>query len=127
MLKAIVIILVALSAYFVSETHGQKISKRIETPNERFVRKGGRSISAETTVKQDGEVTAAVIAKGRDSRLYDQGGYFDCRRWTPTAIKSGPENERRIASAIETAGKFNWETWQNKRRGNVRMACGHCE
>src|SRR5262245_21698200 len=121
MLKAIVIILVALSAYFVSETHGQKISKRIETPNERFVRKVGRSISAETTVKQDGEVTAGIIAKGRDSQLYDQGGHFDCRRWSPTAIKSGQENELRIASAIETARIFIWEHWQNKKRGYIRL------
>src|SRR5262245_20959770 len=104
MLRAIIIILAVLSTCFSSEGHEgyvQKTSKRTETPNERFERKGGRSITTEITVKQNGEVTAAIIAKERDVRLYDQGGHFDCRRWTPAAIKNGQENERRIDSAIE--------------------------
>jgi hypothetical protein len=73
------------------------------------------------TVKQDGEVTAAIIAKGRDVRSYDQGGRFDCRRWSPTALTNGRENEQRIASALETARNFIWEHWQNKKRGYVRL------
>jgi hypothetical protein len=121
MLRAIVIILVAFSAYFVSEAHGQNKSKRVETPNERFERKGGRTINTETAEKQDGEVTAAIIAKERDSQLYDQGGHIDCRRWTPKAFKNGEENERRIASALETARHFIWKHWQDKKRGYIRV------
>ena len=121
MLRAIVITLAALSTCFLSEVHAQKKSKRAETPNERFERKGGRSISTETTVKQGGEVTAAIIANGRDLQLYDQGGHFDCRRWTPDALKNGQENEQRIASALKTARNFIWEHWQNKKRGYVRL------
>jgi len=74
MLRAIVIILVALvalSAYFVSEAQAQKkTSKRIETPNERFERKGGRSKATETTLKQNGEVTAGIIAKVSTSHIF---------------------------------------------------------
>jgi len=122
MLRAIfIIIFAAFSAYFLSEVHAQKKSKRVESPNERFERKGGRSISAETTVKQNGEVTAAIIANGRDLQLYDQGGHFDCRRWTPDALKNGQENEQRIASALKTARNFIWEHWKNKKRGYVRL------
>lgn len=121
MLRAITIILGALSTCFLSVGHAQKISKRTETPNERFERKGGRTINTKTAEKQDGEVTAAIIAKERDSKLYDQGGHIDCRRWTPDAIKNGEENERRIASALETARHFIWEHWQNKKHGYIRV------
>jgi hypothetical protein len=121
MLRAIIVILGALSTCFLSDGHAQKKSKRVETPNERFERKGGRSISTETTVKQNGEVTAAIIAKGRDLQLYDQGGHFDCRRWTPDALKNGQENEQRIVSALKTARNFIWEHWQNKKRGYIRV------
>src|SRR5215510_2566145 len=121
MLRAIVITLAALSTCFLSEGRAQKTPKRTETPNERFARKGGRSITTETTVKQGGEVTAAIIANGRDLQLYDQGGHFDCRRWTPDALKNGQENEQRIASSLKAARNFIWEHWQNKKRGYIRV------
>ncbi len=121
MLRAIIVILGALSTCFLSEGHAQKTSKRAETPRERFERKGGKSISVEITIRHDGEITTATLAEGRDVRQYDQGGHFDCRRWTPAAIDNGQENERRISSAIETARNFIWERWQNKKRGYVRL------
>lgn len=121
MLRAIIVILGVLSACYLSEGYAQKTSERAETPSERFERKGGRSIRAKITVGQDREVSTATIAKGRDMRLYDQVGHFDCSRWSPTVLKNGQENEKRIASALETARNLIWEHWQNKKRGYIRV------
>jgi hypothetical protein len=121
MLRAIIVIVGALSTCFLSEGHAQKTPKRIETPNEKFERKGGRSIKTRVIVGRDGEIAAATVTKGRDIQLYDQGGHFDCRMWSPTALKNHQENSHRIDSALETARNFILEHWQNKKRGYIRV------
>jgi hypothetical protein len=121
MLKKIVIIVYMLSVYSGTKAHAQQTPKQRETPNERFERKGGKSIKTEIIHRQDEELTSVIITKGRDLRLYDQGGHFNCRRWSPTALKKGRENTQRIESDLEIVRMFIWEHWQNKKRGYIRL------
>src|SRR5436190_1871797 len=60
------------------------------------------------------ELTATNIAQGRDLKLYDDGGHFDCRRLALS--DTAPRN-----CDLPKARDFIWEHWQKKRRGYIRV------
>jgi hypothetical protein len=98
----------------------QTSAKRTETPNEKFARKGGKTIQTEILKGDDEELTASIITDQRDLKLYDQAGHFNCRRWTTAAInKKGNYDE--VDQRLAKARDFVWEHWQNKKRGYLRI------
>jgi hypothetical protein len=64
-------------------------------------------------VSHGAELTTGDIAQGRDLSLYDQGGHFDCRRYTEGKRLPVRTREARLR-------KFIWDHWKQKRRGYVR-------
>jgi hypothetical protein len=63
-------------------------------------------------VKKGTELTTANLAQGRDLRLYDDGGHFDCRRWAL------PKNTKPHCHVPEVRA-FIWHHWQRKHRGYI--------
>ena len=60
------------------------------------------------------ELTASNIAQGRDLKLYDDGGHFDCRQYSSS--DKAPRN-----CDFPKVREFIWEHWQKKRRGYIRL------
>jgi hypothetical protein len=116
------LILIALLLVGLGITQAQKKrAQRQETPNERFYRKGGKSTKAAIIV-QNGQLTTAAIAQGRDLSLYDDGGHANCRAGMvrfqgESAADFNSENCR-----ILKVRDFIWEHWQNKRKGYIRIS-----
>jgi hypothetical protein len=72
-------------------------------------------VEAQTALVMNGrELTASNIAQGRDLKLYDDGGHFDCRQLALS--DTAPRN-----CDLPKARDFIWEHWQKKRRGYIRV------
>jgi hypothetical protein len=98
----------------------RKPTKRTETPNEKFVRKGGKTIQTEIYTGDDEELTSSIISGQRDLKLYEQAGHFSCRRWTSAAINN-KRNYDEVEQRLTKAREFIWEHWRNKKRGYLRI------
>ena len=114
-------LLLCLPSNVIAQKTKRQTVRREETPNERFIRKGGREIKAEITSKQNGEITANIISDQRDLKLYDQAGHFDCRGWSNEALKDPRNYHNHVESLKSKAGEFIWEHWQTKKRGYLRI------
>jgi hypothetical protein len=98
----------------------RKPTKRTETPNEKFVRKGGKTIQTEIYTGDDEELTSSIISGQRDLKLYEQARHFNCRRWTSAAINN-KRNYDEVEQRLTKAREFIWEHWRNKKRGYLRI------
>jgi hypothetical protein len=117
----IILILVGGSIQACSQEAMRGTAKLAQVPGEESSRRGWKQAKEEITVSEGGEISSAKIAAGRDMRLYEQAGHFDCRRWSEVALKNPQENNTRVEAALAAARRFIWEQWQNKRRGYIRL------
>jgi hypothetical protein len=102
---------------FIEIAHAQKKTirtQREETSAQKFKRKGGKE-SKSKIIYQDGELTTANIASGRDLKQYGGGGHFDCRKWTR------PQGAAQTDCDTPQVRDFIWQHWQDKRRGYIRI------
>jgi len=77
----------------------------------------------EILVARDGAFTTSGITDHRDLTAYDDGGHFDCRRYTNDSAKDQANAETRISYSLNDARNFIWKHWQDKtRRGYLRIS-----
>ena len=60
------------------------------------------------------ELKTADIAQGRELKLYDDGGHFDCREHSLS--DTAPRN-----CDLAKARDFIWEHWRKRRRAYIRV------